>query len=240
MNSNPASIPSRTTAERFGALPGVPLWKRLLDLVLVALTVPVVLPLMFGVAMLIKLVSPGPALFRQERIGLCGRRFTCFKFRTMVVDADTSLHQGHFDRLVGSNEPMLKLDAKGDPRLISCARLLRTMGLDELPQIFNVVRGEMSLVGPRPCLPYEYANYSPHHRQRFDTVPGLTGLWQVSGKNQTTFEEMIDLDIYYGHKKTLWMDLKIICRTIPAIIAQTRELHETKREVVPDASLEQR
>lgn len=204
----------------------------------VCLAAPVLLPLMFILSVVIKIVSPGPALFRQERVGYWGQRFTCFKFRTMVVDADTRIHQGHLNQLMDSNVPMRKLDSTGDPRLIPGGRLVRSLGLDELPQVFNVLRGEMSLVGPRPCLPYEYAVYAPRHRQRFDTIPGLTGLWQVSGKNKTTFEEMIDLDIYYATNKSLWLDLRIICKTIPAIIAQTRELKRAKRAGLSVTSLE--
>jgi lipopolysaccharide/colanic/teichoic acid biosynthesis glycosyltransferase len=221
-------------------LPALPTWKRLLDCVFIFLAAPLLLPLMLLITLVIKLVSPGPALFRQERIGYRGRRFTCFKFRTMDVNADTGIHQGHLHRLMDSNTPMKKLDSKGDARLIPAGLRLRSLGLDELPQIFNVLRGEMSLVGPRPCLPYEYERYTARHRQRFEAVPGLTGLWQVSGKNNTTFEEMIDLDIDYARGKSLWLDLKIIFRTIPAIIAQARQTKEESRPVFPDASLEQR
>jgi len=127
---------------------------------------------------------------------------------------------------MGSNVPMKKLDSVRDPRLIPCGLLLRSLGLDELPQLFNVLRGDMSLVGPRPCVPYEYENYAPHHRERFNAAPGLTGLWQVSGKNRTTFEEMINLDISYAKKQSLWLDLKIIFKTFPAIVSQTKDLNE--------------
>jgi lipopolysaccharide/colanic/teichoic acid biosynthesis glycosyltransferase len=202
---------------------GLPWWKRVIDIGLVLLTAPVWLPLMAVIAVLVRFSSPGPVLFQQVRIGYRGWRFTCFKFRTMHVNADTSIHQDHLTRLIDSNLPMKKLDAAGDPRLISCGRILRSSGLDELPQLFNVLQGEMSLVGPRPCLPYEYESYTPRHRARFQAVPGLTGLWQVSGKNSTTFEQMIDLDIYYARNKSPWMDLKIIFKTIPAMVAQYRE-----------------
>ena len=222
----------------------MPLWKRALDFLCILLTAPVWLPVMLVLGILIKTVSPGPALFRQERIGYKGRRFTCFKFRTMLVNADTGVHQGHLNRLMDSNVPMKKLDAAGDPRLISCGLLLRTLGLDELPQIFNVIRGDMSLVGPRPCVAYEYENYSPHHRHRLDAVPGLTGLWQVSGKNRTTFEKMVELDIFYATNKTLLLDLKIISKTIPAIISQTKDIKDDskadKKPGLPDAPAEQR
>jgi hypothetical protein len=147
----------------------------------------------------------------------------------MFVDADTSLHQGHLHQLMNSNTPMMKMDSKGDPRIIPFGVLLRASGLDELPQLINVLRGEMSLVGPRPCLPYEYDKYLPWQKERFETVPGLTGLWQVSGKNKTTFVEMIQLDIKYTKNKNLWWDLKIILMTVPALIIQTLETHWAKK-----------
>jgi lipopolysaccharide/colanic/teichoic acid biosynthesis glycosyltransferase len=114
---------------------------------------------------------------------------------------------------------MVKIDTR-DSRLIPGGRILRATGLDELPQIINVLRGEMSIVGPRPCIPYEYEKYQPWQRERFDTLPGITGLWQVSGKNRTTFEEMMHLDIRYARTKTLWMDLRIIVMTPVAIATQ--------------------
>ncbi len=206
---------------------GVPPWKRALDLTCIVVAAPLWLPLGGLLALGIKLLSRGPAVFKQERIGYRGSRFVCLKFRTMVVNADTGVHQGHLARLMSSARPMVKLDAAGDPRLIPGGAWLRALGLDELPQILNVLRGEMSLVGPRPCLPYEYEQYQPHHRRRFDTLPGLTGLWQVSGKNRTTFEEMMELDLRYVDNRSLLLDLKIIARTIPAILLQ---VWETKRK----------
>jgi len=222
------------------AAPGSPVWKRTLDIGLIILAAPVLLPVMFLVWLVIKCVSPGPALFRQERIGFLGRSFTCFKFRTMVINADTGIHQGHLRGLMCSNVPMKKLDVKGDPRLIPCALVLRSLGLDELPQIFNVLRGEMSLVGPRPCLPYEYENYTPRHRRRFEAVPGLTGLWQVSGKNRTTFEEMINLDVYYARHRGFWLDLKILFKTLPSIVTQTREVSAKPSAVLGNVPVSQR
>ncbi len=219
---------------------GMPLWKRALDVLCVLIAAPVLLPIMAVVTTLIKLASPGPALFCQERIGYLGKRFVCFKFRTMVVNADTGVHQGHLNRLMSSNVPMKKLDSAGDRRLIPCGLFLRSTGLDELPQIFNVLRGEMSLVGPRPCVPYEYASYTARHRQRFLAVPGLTGLWQVNGKNRTTFEQMIDFDIEYTRSKSLLLDLKIIFKTIPAILSQTKEISREQRSECHKSSLEQR
>jgi lipopolysaccharide/colanic/teichoic acid biosynthesis glycosyltransferase len=201
-----------------------PPWKRRLDLVLVFAALPVFLPLMALIALIIRMVSVGPALFKQERVGYMGGRFLCYKFRTMYVNSDTGVHQGHLSQLMKSDAPMMKMDAKGDPRIIPFGRLLRASGLDELPQLINVLLGDMSLVGPRPCVAYEYENYLPWQRERFNSLPGLTGLWQVSGKNRTTFTEMIRLDIEYSRSKTLWLDLKIILKTIPALMIQLVEM----------------
>jgi lipopolysaccharide/colanic/teichoic acid biosynthesis glycosyltransferase len=203
-----------------------------MDVVFVLLILPFVLPLAVLVAVLIRMVSPGPVLFRQERVGYLGRKFMCFKFRTMFVGAETTTHQGHLQHLMESDVPMVKLDARGDSRIIPFGLLLRLSGLDELPQFINVLRGEMSMVGPRPCLTYECDNYLPWQRERFNTLPGLTGLWQVSGKNQTTFAEMMRLDISYARNKTLWLDLIIILKTIPAILGQVWQ-SRTKKRTLP-------
>ena len=181
-----------------------------------------------GVAFLVKCGSPGPALFRQRRVGYKGREFTCYKFRTMRVGAEAAPHRDHFRQLMENDVPMTKLDARSDPRLVPLGALLRATGLDELPQLFNILRGEMSLVGPRPCIPYEYEVYQPWQRLRFDAVPGLTGLWQVSGKNRTTFNEMIRLDIEYSERKSLWLDLKIMLKTLPAVWQQYRDSRALK------------
>jgi len=207
----------------------IPRWKRTLDVVFILLILPLVLPLAILVGVLIRMVSKGPVLFRQERVGYLGRKFMCFKFRTMFVGAETAAHQGHLQILMKSNAPMTKLDARGDSRIIPFGRLLRSTGLDELPQLINVLRGEMSMVGPRPCLPYECDEYLPWQRERFNTLPGLTGLWQVNGKNQTTFAEMMQLDISYTREKTLWMDLAIILKTIPAIAGQGWQARKRKK-----------
>lgn len=204
--------------------PGIPRWKRCLDLALIVLSLPLWLPLMAAISLAIKLNSRGPILFCQERIGFDGRPFDCLKFRTMIVGADTSIHQNHLASLIGSERPMTKMDLKGDPRLIVGGAWLRSSGLDELPQLINVLLGEMSIVGPRPCLPYEFERYSDFEKQRFSGLPGLTGLWQVSGKNKTTFTEMINLDISYLKNKSLILDLKIIVKTIPALISQINEV----------------
>ena len=207
----------------------VPRWKRGLDLACIVVSAPILLPLGSLIALAIKLLSRGPVLFRQERIGLFGEPFTCLKFRTMLVNADTSVHQGHLNRLMTSNAPMTKLDAAGDPRLIPGGLWLRSLGLDELPQVINVLRGEMSLVGPRPCVPYEYEHYLPRHRHRCATLPGLTGYWQVNGKNRTTFEQMMDMDLYYVKRKSLILDLWIIAMTIPTLLGQFYDVRIRRR-----------
>jgi exopolysaccharide production protein ExoY len=199
---------------------GVPLWKRALDISCLLVIVPLLLPLMLLTALVIKATSSGPLLFRQERIGFLGRRFTLFKFRTMIPGSNTAVHEAHVANIMAANEPMTKLDSRGDTRLIPFGRLLRAAGLDELPQLINVLRGEMSLVGPRPCLPSEYDRHLPWQRDRFRTLPGLTGLWQVSGKNRTTFSEMIELDMQYVRTQSPLLDLKILLKTIPVIVAE--------------------
>lgn len=201
----------------------VPLWKHALDLACVGLALPAVAPLMLVIALFIKLVSRGPVFFRQRRVGLLGQTFTCLKFRTMRADAPSAPHEDHLRQLVRGDVPMTKMDRLGDPRLIPCGALLRATGLDELPQLFNVLRREMSLVGPRPCTPYEYEFYLPWQRERFNTLPGLTGLWQVNGKNKTTFRQMVAFDIQYVRTMSFWLDLRIMARTLSAVLAQVRE-----------------
>jgi lipopolysaccharide/colanic/teichoic acid biosynthesis glycosyltransferase len=208
---------------------GLPLWKRALDGLLILLCAPGLLLIAGLVVIVIKLGSPGPVLFRQRRVGFLGKEFVCFKFRTMKSNAETDSHRRHTRNLIKSQTPMEKLDGRQDPRLIPLGRMLRAGGLDELPQLINVLRGEMSLVGPRPCIPYEYELYEPRHRRRFEAVPGLTGLWQVSGKNHTTFEEMINLDIYYAEHSSLWLDLKILFKTPAALWGQYSDLRTTRR-----------
>jgi lipopolysaccharide/colanic/teichoic acid biosynthesis glycosyltransferase len=221
---------SRPSPEVFSIGPGRVLrWKRILDIGVILLALPLLVPLMAFVAVLIRVVSAGPVLFKQERVGYLGRRFMCFKFRTMFAGADAMVHQGHLRVLMDSNTPMTKMDSEGDPRIIPFGLVLRSSGLDELPQLVNVLRGEMSLVGPRPCLPYEYEKYLPWQKERFASTPGLTGLWQVSGKNRTTFVEMIQLDIKYAREKSLWFDLKILLRTLPALITQVWETRRRKK-----------
>ncbi len=216
----------------------IPVWKRALDLFCIALALPVLIPVMTVIALGIWLASPGPVMYLSERVGYRGRRFICFKFRTMKVNAEVGSHQKHLETLMRSNVPMTKMDSKGDPRLIPFGSLIRATGLDELPQLFNVIGGEMSLVGPRPCIPYEYENYAPAQKRRFNSLPGLTGLWQVSGKNKTTFSEMIALDIQYAETKSLWLDLKIMFKTLPTLLGQVFESKSRKRAAAKAAALD--
>ena len=200
----------------------IPRWKRLLDLTCICLSFPFWSTAMTFVSAWILLASPGPLLFRQERIGYRERRFMILKFRTMKINVETQTHEGYFERLMQSDCPMTKLDCR-DARLIRGGRILRALGLDELPQLFNVVRGEMSLVGPRPCTPHEFERYLPAQKERVNARPGLTGYWQVNGKNKTTFSEMIAMDILYTSRMSIWLDLVIMVRTVPAIATQVYE-----------------
>ncbi|MGC9941893.1 MAG: sugar transferase [Verrucomicrobiota bacterium] len=208
---------------------GLPRWKRMLDVSLIVLALPLFLPITVVIALIIRITSTGPILFQQERVGYRGQRFMILKFRTMYCGAETVSHQGYLQHLMDSDAPMIKLDSSGDARIIPLGKLLRAAGLDELPQLFNVLNGEMSLVGPRPCLPYEAEQYLPWQRERFNAAPGLTGLWQVNGKNRTTFTRMIQLDIEYARSKSLWLDLKVLCKTLPALLVQIGDLRLRKK-----------
>ena len=210
-----------------------PRWKRILDVTCIVLSSLFWLPVMTLVMGLVRLTSPGPIFYRQERVGYRRTPFMLFKFRTMCVNAETRGHEEYFADLMRSECPMTKLDAVGDTRLIPGGRFLRASGLDELPQIFNVLRGEMSLVGPRPCLPMEFERYQPSEQQRVNALPGLTGYWQVNGKNNTTFKEMIAMDLFYIRNMSIWLDLTIMFRTIPTLIKEVLNRPRTS----PDRSL---
>jgi lipopolysaccharide/colanic/teichoic acid biosynthesis glycosyltransferase len=175
----------------------------------------VIAPLLAMVAIAIKLDSKGPVLFRQVRMGLGGRRFHILKFRTMVADADQQkaklLHLNQY-----SDGRLFKI--KHDPRITRIGGLLRKTSLDELPQLWNVLRGDMSLVGPRPCVPEEFEHYAPHHMERLFVIPGVTGPWQVSGRNSVLdFEEVVRLDREYIRSWSLVRDLVILVKTLPAL-----------------------
>jgi exopolysaccharide production protein ExoY len=209
----------------------IPAWKRIIDLTCCVIALPFLCLLSVAMAIMFRFTSRGPIFFKQERVGFKGSKFMCYKFRTMTVGADTKSHQAYLDNLLGSRAPMpmVKLDAKGDARVIKGAWILRATGLDELPQVINIFRREMSIVGPRPCIPYEYDKYEAWQRERFEAVPGLTGLWQVSGKNRTTFDEMIELDIEYSKTSTFWLDVRIILMTIPALVTQVSDTRRARR-----------
>jgi lipopolysaccharide/colanic/teichoic acid biosynthesis glycosyltransferase len=210
--------------------------KRIFDILCCLIALPVLAVFTLLVAIFMPFVSPGPVFFRQERVGYQGRRFKIYKFRTMTVAADTSVHQQYFSQLIGSNAPMVKMDARGDSRLIPGGWLIRACGLDELPQLINVLIGDMSLVGPRPCLPAEYEQYSTLQRRRFQATPGLTGLWQVSGKNRTTFDEMIRLDIEYAENQNIWLDLAIVFKTLPALVQQIIDTRRGRKQLAAPSS----
>jgi len=212
----------------------LPIWKRFLDLAIVSALLPLWLPVMIFVAIWVAVTSPGPVFYRQPRIGFKARRFMLVKFRTMKVNAETHIHEAYLEHLIVSDRPMIKLDMTGDPRLILGGRFLRATGLDELPQLFNVLKGEMSLVGPRPCTVGEFESYAPAQRARVNALPGLTGLWQVNGKNRTTFREMIEMDIFYARNICFSLDIKIILRTLPALVVQFYEIVQPiSRPAVP-------
>jgi exopolysaccharide production protein ExoY len=206
----------------------MPRWKRLTDIALSITGLFVALPLFVVIAAIITITSPGPVFLRQKRVGRFLKPFLIWKFRTMHVNADTGVHQRHLETLITADTPMVKLDAKSDPRVFPFGRILRSTCLDELPQLINVLLGDMSLVGPRPCMTYEAEQYQGWQKERFNAMPGITGLWQVNGKNRTTFNEMIRLDIAYANAVSPALDLKIILKTVPAILSDLGERKEEK------------
>jgi exopolysaccharide biosynthesis polyprenyl glycosylphosphotransferase len=191
--------------------------KRALDVVISAMALVLFSPVMLLIALLIKYDSPGPVLFRQERVGRGGRLFMLYKFRSMRQGADEE-KRALLDRNQATG-PLFKL--RDDPRLTRVGRWLRRLSLDELPQLCNVLRGEISLVGPRPPIPSEVEQYQDWHRRRLDVPPGMTGLWQVSGRSELTFDEMVMLDLFYAENWSLLLDFKILLRTIPTVILGT-------------------
>lgn len=202
-------------------------FKRLLDLMCSCIGIIIFLPLMLFIGMSIKLTSNGPILFKQKRLGYLGRSFTFLKFRTMKVNNDENIHKDYVKKLInGKNEevnrgskerPLYKIE--NDPRITFIGSFLRKTSLDELPQLFNVLEGSMSLVGPRPPIHYEVENYQNWHLRRILQVkPGITGLWQVSGRSITTFNEMVRMDLQYAENQRLSTDIKIILKTFAALI----------------------
>jgi len=230
-------LPQKTSIEQIGVLPVVRLFreplsdlqrfaKRVSDIVISATAIVLLWPLWVVVAILIKLDSEGTVLFRQERVGMDGRLFLCYKFRTMSVGADETAHREAFQKNIdgdsaanaGNESRPVFGKVKNDPRVTRVGRILRRLSVDELPQLLNVLKGDMSVVGPRPPIPYEVEGYKPWHRKRLDMKPGITGLWQVSGRNRVPFEKMVRADLYYIENWSIWLDLKIILLTLPAIL----------------------
>lgn len=198
--------------------------KRLLDVAGSAALLIALGPVFLVVAALVKLTSKGPVLFPQERIGAGGQPFTMMKFRTMHVNADPKIHQQYVENFIQSREtpgsPTKVFKIVDDPRITPIGHFLRRSSLDELPQFWNVLKGEMSLVGPRPPLPYEVAKYKRWHRRRvLEAKPGITGLWQVTGRSRTTFDDMVRLDLRYAQRYSVWTDLKILMATPKAVIS---------------------
>ena len=202
------------------------LFKRLIDVFASVLVVVVGFPFFLAIALLIKLTSKGPVFFSQQRIGERGDVFTLYKFRTMRQDADDSIHRDFTRSFIEGRMSNSSLDEKApsiykladDPRVTSVGNFLRKTSLDELPQFINILRGEMTIVGPRPPLQYELEYYEEWHKFRLKVKPGLTGLWQVSGRSSVPFNEMVKLDLYYIEHWSLLLDLKIMLRTIPVML----------------------
>jgi lipopolysaccharide/colanic/teichoic acid biosynthesis glycosyltransferase len=200
---------------------------RVLDLVIAAFALILAAPVLVAAATAVRLESPGPAIFRQRRLGLHKRAFTVYKFRTMRAEADPAVHRAYIEELIRGDEQqhsngrrnLYKLVA--DDRITRVGRILRRTSLDELPQLFNVLRGQMSIVGPRPVVPYETEIYPAHYNRRFEAKPGLTGLWQVSGRSSRTYREMVALDIAWVERKSIALYLLIVART-PWVLVRGR------------------
>jgi exopolysaccharide biosynthesis polyprenyl glycosylphosphotransferase len=199
--------------------------KRLMDIIGSTIALIILSPLLLAIAVAIKLTSPGPVLFRQPRAGRYGTMFTFLKFRSMYLANDPTIHREYVTRFISGNggaetdvNTVFKL--QNDPRVTSVGKLLRRSSLDELPQLFNVLKGQMSLVGPRPPVPYEIACYQIWHKRRLLTVkPGITGLWQIGGRSKVKFNEMVRLDLQYAATWSVWLDLKILLRTPRAVLS---------------------
>jgi lipopolysaccharide/colanic/teichoic acid biosynthesis glycosyltransferase len=197
--------------------------RRALDILIAGTLLLALSPLLLLVALAVRIDSGGPSLFRQRRVGRGQREFTMFKFRTMQSGADTTPHREYVQALIGDERGpergrLYKLTV--DNRVTRVGRILRKSSLDELPQLINVLLGQMALVGPRPVIPYEVEKYPKAYLSRFDVKPGLTGLWQVSGRNQRTYEEMVNFDLQYAREASLLLDLRILVKTVPVVLGR--------------------
>jgi lipopolysaccharide/colanic/teichoic acid biosynthesis glycosyltransferase len=195
--------------------------RRSFDFLVAGVLVLLASPLLILTALAIRIDSKGPVLFRQRRVGRDRREFTILKFRTMRRDADATRHRKYVQTLIGGDSEaergrLYKLSV--DDRITRVGRVLRSWSLDELPQLINVLRGEMALVGPRPVIPYEVEMYPEDYLRRFTVKPGLTGLWQVSGRNERTYDEMVSFDIEYAEADSLLLDLRILLKTVPVVL----------------------
>jgi len=228
----PASRTSGSLESVFDESPSRPAYeaaKRAIDVVIALLALAILSPLWLAIALAVKLSSPGPILFRADAVGRYGRPYWCLKFRTMRIDGDDSHHRDWVRGYVLENKPYAVVrDATGreerlfkvvhDPRVTSVGRVLRRTGLDEAPQFVNVLRGEMSIVGPRPPRVFEYEHYGDRQRHRLDVRPGITGLYQVTARARASFDEVVALDFEYIRRRSLWLDLQIMARTIPVMV----------------------
>lgn len=225
------------TLDGFGGIPVIDLGqpgiqglqrlsKQVFDVAVATLLLILFSPLLLVTALLIKLESPGRVLYKQQRIGEGGRLFTMWKFRSMRAGTDSDAHKAHVTRLIEQNLRPEHLTGNGngslkmehDPRITRVGKFIRKTSIDELPQLFNVMRGEMSLVGPRPPLPYEADLYKDWHKRRFEVLPGITGWWQVRGRNRVSFDEMVRMDLHYIEHASFWLDLRVLLLTPWAII----------------------
>ena len=195
------------------------LLKRASDISIIFICMPLLIPLFSLIALAIKLESRGPVFFKQKRAGIDCIPFYCYKFRSMSENADESLHREHVKKFAAG-----KLDTKNnvkltnDPRVTQVGKFLRSTSLDELPQLINVIKGEMSLVGPRPLPLYEVEEFRIWHNERFLALPGITGAWQVHGRSQVTFDDQLRMDICYIRNWSIWLDIQLLAQTIPAVI----------------------
>jgi exopolysaccharide biosynthesis polyprenyl glycosylphosphotransferase len=230
-------MPQKTEVEQIGVLPFVVLFqepltdverfiKRVSDIIISTLALIIFSPFWLIISIFIKLDSKGSILFKQERVGMDGRIFLCYKFRTMNANADESVHREAYQKNIagvteanaGDSANPVFGKVKNDSRITNLGKFLRRTSLDEMPQFLNVLKGDMSVVGARPPIPYEVENYDVWHRQRLHMKPGITGLWQVSGRNRLTFDEMVRIDLFYIENWSLLLDLKIILLTLPAVL----------------------
>jgi lipopolysaccharide/colanic/teichoic acid biosynthesis glycosyltransferase len=196
--------------------------KRALDIAGSIFALTLFMPIFVFIGLLVKLTSRGPMLFCQKRVGLYGKEFNFYKFRTMYTGNDPKIHQEYVAKLISGklNESKGVYKIVNDPRITPLGRFLRKSSLDELPQFVNILKNDMSLVGPRPPLPYEFERYQTWHKRRvLELKPGLTGLWQVEGRSRTTFDEMVRMDIRYAIERSIWVDLKILLQTPSAILS---------------------